>query len=103
MKTLVRASCDHCGDISIPIDYITVRVCRDADLHAYTLTCPRCARPIARESTQITTDLLHSAGAPRVLWSFPAELAEDHAGLPISPDDVLDFALALGAQPTAHR
>lgn len=103
MMTTVRAHCDDCGDLSTPIAFITVRICRDIPLTHYTLTCPRCAMPIARQCELTMAELLIRSGAESLVWSFPAELAEAHAGPPISHDDVLDFALALGATPTADR
>jgi len=94
--TTVRAQCPACGDVSLQIDDLTVRVCSDDDIpSSYRFRCPGCEQTVHREASPRIVDLLVSAGAPHEMWSWPAELAEHRAGPPLTHDDLLDLHVLL--------
>lgn len=93
--TTVRAQCPACGDVQLQIHDLAVRVCADDTSGTYRFRCPRCADTVQRPASARIVDLLVSAGAPRELWSWPAELAEVRTGPPLTPDDLLDMHVLL--------
>ncbi|MEX2099992.1 MAG: hypothetical protein WEB19_01125 [Acidimicrobiia bacterium] len=94
--TTVRAQCPTCGDISLEIVELTVRVCTDGVTPgAYRFRCPSCGDPVTRTASERIVDLLVSAGAVQEKWSWPAELKERPSGPPLTPDDLLDLHVML--------
>ena len=92
--TTVRAQCPSCGDVQLHIDDLTVRV-NDDGPSAYRFRCPGCEQTVQRDASPRIVDLLVTAGAPQELWRWPAELAEEHVGPPLTPDDLLDLHVLL--------
>ena len=85
-----------CGDVQLQIDDLTVRVCATTTSRARTASG---ARP-ARRRCPATASRAHRRPARLVRraaggLALPAELAEPHAGPPLTPDDLLDFHLML--------
>ena len=96
--TTVRAQCPECGDVKLQIHDLTVRVCLDERTHgAYRFRCPHCDQTVSRDASPRIVDLLVSAGAPREIWRWPAELAERPDGPALTPDDLLDLHVLLAA------
>ena len=94
--TTVRAQCPTCGDISLEIADLTVRICDDGVTPgAYRFRCPGCDETVHREASPRIVELLVSAGAPREMWRWPAELDERRSGPPLTPDDLLDLHVLL--------
>ena len=93
--TTVRAQCPACGDVQLGIHDLTVRVNDDARAGDYRFCCPGCAETVTRPASARIVDLLVSAGAAEEHWSWPAELAEQHDGPPLGPDDLLDLHVLL--------
>ena len=93
--TTIRAQCPDCGDVQLKIDELTVRVCDDHDDGAYRFRCPACRRTVSRAASARIVGLLLSAGAPREVWQWPAELAERPDGPPLTHDDLLDLHVLL--------
>lgn len=91
----VRASCPECGDVSLEVDDIHVRVCTDNDSGSYHFKCPSCDWIVYRDASERIVGLLQSSGAPCEEWRLPTELRESHAGDPITHDDILDFHFAI--------
>lgn len=87
----VRASCQDCGDVEITTDEVQVRVCVESSLGSYSFRCPRCELLVAKPAEAGVVHLLVSSGAPLTMWRLPAELAEVHAGPPLTHDDLLNF------------
>jgi hypothetical protein len=74
---------------------LTVRVCSDDDSGAYSFRCPGCDAPVAKPASSHIVELLVSSGVRLEMWRRPAELLENHGGAPLTPDDLLDFHVAL--------
>jgi hypothetical protein len=74
---------------------LTVRVCSDDDSGAYSFRCPGCDAPVAKPASAHIVELLVSSGVRLEMWRRPAELLENHGGAPLTPDDLLDFHVAL--------
>ena len=92
MATLIRATCNECGDVELGILDLVVRLCEDTESGTYVFRCPDCTRPVVRDADRPTIDLLVSSGVRLELWTLPAELIEPRpVGPPLSHDDLLDF------------
>lgn len=91
----MRATCPDCGDVNLPAEQYTVRLCTDDDTHAYNFRCPECRMRIAAQCSQRVSDLLVSNGAPMIVWRLPAELAEKKSGGALELEDLLNFHLLL--------
>lgn len=87
----VRATCDRCGDVEFTTADVVVRTCLENDRSTYAFCCPLCGGRIVKDAPPRVVDLLVVAGAEYVQWHLPAELAEHHAGQPITHDDLLEF------------
>jgi hypothetical protein len=103
----VRATCDHCGDIELSIEAVSVRICREDHDGTYLFDCPDCEAPHEKEASRRTLDLLVASGAAVTFWSVPVERLVDLSAGPLTHDHLLDFhdelqddhamAVALGA------
>lgn len=92
MATLIRATCDDCGDVELGTGDLLVRLCQDTDSGTYVFRCPRCDLAVVREADRPIVELLVSSGVQMELWSLPSELGEWHpTGKPWSHDDLIDF------------
>jgi hypothetical protein len=93
--TTIRAQCPTCGDVRLTAGELTVRVCSDDDHGSYRFRCPGCDAPVAKPASAHIVELLVSSGVRLEMWRRPAELLEHHSGPPLTPDDLLDFHVAL--------
>lgn len=96
--TVVRAWCTTCGDVALADGARTVvlRVCLDWPHAEYRFWCPGCARVSAVSASQQQLAILQDIGCATEAWRLPRELFEPvPAGAAFTPDDVLDWHLAL--------
>lgn len=87
----IRASCPDCGDVELTTADVRVRVCSFDETGTYSFQCPACRMVVVKGAEPRTIDLLVASGVELATWDLPAELSENHAGAPISHDDLLDF------------
>jgi hypothetical protein len=89
------ATCPGCGDVVVDIVSTRVRRGPDPATCRYGFVCPSCARRVEISAPGHLAAVLLCLGAreePQV-----PELLESHDGPPLTLDDVIDLALALGA------
>jgi hypothetical protein len=91
MATVIKASCQECGDVELAVDDLCVRVCAEDEQGSYVFRCPTCQMSVVKPAEQRIVDLLVASGVELVEWRLPAELYEAHHGDPISHDDLIDF------------
>ena len=91
LVALVRASCPTCGDVELPGTALHARRCETTGEGSYSFGCPECGTVVVKPADQRLLDLLVASGIPMTSWSLPSELAETHAGDPITYDDILAF------------
>ncbi len=91
MRTVIKASCQDCGDVELGVAELSVRVCADATQSSYVFRCPTCQMSVVKPAEQRIVDLLVASGVEVVEWQLPAELFEAHLGSAISHDDLIDF------------
>jgi hypothetical protein len=91
MATRIRASCEHCGDVELRVDDVTVRVCVDDDAGSYVFRCPGCDMAVVKDAEPRVVELLVASGVEVDYWARPLELAERRTGPAFTHDDLLDF------------
>ena len=91
MATVIKASCQDCGDVELRIDDVRVRVCTEAEAGTYVFRCPACQMSVVKPAEPRIVDMLVASGVELVQWALPAELFELHPGEPITHDDLIDF------------
>ncbi len=93
--TGIRATCSTCGDVSLTINDLRLRLCIETDQGEFRFRCNKCDKVTVNQISGPTFDLLLSTGAECYEWHLPAELYETHEGPRISHADVLEFHSAL--------
>lgn len=91
MATVIKASCQDCGDVELRIHDLRVRVCETAEAGSYVFRCPACQKSVAKQAEPRIVDMLVASGVELVKWELPAELFEPHPGARITHDDLIDF------------
>ena len=74
---------------------VQVMVCSGTNEGSYAFLCPACSLAVSKPAELDVVDLLVASGVCLSVWDMPAELAEAHAGAPISHDDLLEFHFQL--------
>ncbi|HWL34607.1 MAG TPA: hypothetical protein VNQ77_00300 [Frankiaceae bacterium] len=95
--TTIKASCPGCGEVELTSKDVTLMVCNHAPQSYYTFTCPKCSDAVRKPADDHVVSLLMSGGVRAEVWELPAEALEPKAGPVLTYDDLLDFALQLGA------
>ena len=94
--TIVRSTCDVCGDVEMRPEHLELRVCSDPKYSTYHFSCPSCHRLITKPAADGRVRLaLLGVGVHMVEWSLPDELHEPHDGPPLTSDDLIDLMLLL--------
>jgi len=91
MATVIKASCQDCGDVELGVTDVRVRVCSIDEAGTYVFRCPTCQMSVVKPAEARIVDLLVASGVRLEHWDLPAELFEAHPGAPISHDDLIDF------------
>jgi hypothetical protein len=91
MATVIKASCQECGDVELGVSELRVRVCTADTQGTYVFRCPSCQMSVTKPAEPRIVDLLVASGVELVEWELPAELYEAHRGAPITHDDLIDF------------
>ena len=95
--TTIKASCPRCGEVELTPADVSLMVCSHAPLSYYAFQCPGCADEVRKPADDHVVSLLVSGGVPATVWDVPAEALEPRSGDALTYDDLLDFALKLGA------
>jgi len=91
MATVIKASCQDCGDVELGVGDLRVRVCSVDELSTYVFRCPTCRMSVVKPAEPRVVDLLVASGVRLEHWDPPAELFEPHPGEPLTHDDLIDF------------
>jgi hypothetical protein len=91
MATVIKASCQDCGDVELGVRDLEVRVCAQYEQGTYVFRCPSCQMSVVKAAEPRIVDMLVASGVQLVEWKLPAELFEPRGGDPITHDDLIDF------------
>lgn len=87
----VTVACRTCGPVVLATrDVRAARSQTSPDEGLFAFTCPRCGRDVLQDAPATTVALLFASGARPLSGLVPFELAEQHAGPPITWDELLD-------------
>jgi len=90
----VKVDCTTCGPQLLRPSALHVTIV-GAD-HRVAFFCPRCTEEISKPIDQVASEfLVDRLGVHYEIVDVPAEFLEVKGGPPISPDDVMDFAMAI--------
>jgi hypothetical protein len=95
MTTVIKASCESCGNIQLGPDEVTLKVCTYAPKSYYEFACPHCHVVIHKYADEHVVSLLVGGGVRAEIFEVPNEALEPKCGPPLTYDDLLDFALQL--------
>lgn len=99
MSTVVKCTCNECGDVRVDISQVTLRYLAETSYEdaQYRFRCPTCKKIVLKDTSPDVANTLYTAGATVERYELPIEILErpndDVAA--ISLDDVLDLGLAL--------
>ncbi len=91
MATVIKASCQDCGEVELTVADLEVRVCTEGEHGTYVFRCPTCLMSVAKDAEPRVLEMLVASGVSLVQWHLPAELFELRTGPPITHDDLIDF------------
>lgn len=91
----IKASCPTCGDVELTTRDVQVLLCATTNEGSYAFRCPACSLAVSKPAEPRIVDVLVASGVRLSVWQMPAELDEEHAGAPISYDDLLEFHFEL--------
>ena len=91
MATLVRVTCETCGDQTVTTATVRCRVCIDNSDSQYRFTCPTCEQIVIKQSERRVIDLLAASGVRVDLWKLPRELMMESTANQLNHDDLIDF------------
>ena len=91
----IKASCPSCGVVELTPADVQLMVCSHAPLSYYAFQYSQCHTEVRKPADDHVVSLLVNAGIAAEVWDLPAEALETKTGLPLTYDDILDFALSL--------
>ncbi|MBA2724435.1 MAG: hypothetical protein H0U53_00450 [Actinobacteria bacterium] len=89
--TTIKATCPGCGEISLTVDDIILRIGVVSKGSSYGFDCPGCEEFVQKPADERVVRLLLSGGVMPILVHIPAEALEVHEGPPVNHDDILAF------------
>lgn len=94
--SIVHMTCPCCGAQELRPSALHVTVFDVDKPHRIAFFCPGCTEEITHLlSAEACQFLIHEMGVGYAYMDVPAEALEEKTGPPISPDDVLEFALRI--------
>lgn len=93
--TGIKTTCPVCGDVTITPSEVRLVIHPDPDRSHYVFTCPVCREKVTKAACEQIIQMLVRVGIVPERIVIPAEALEEHAGRPVTWDDVLDFTASL--------
>lgn len=94
MAATIKATCPHCGDVSLAPDEVLLELLVPSARHQghdrYWFTCPDCSREVRKPADERIVQLLRSGGVPvRELRPHPERMPA--VASPLTRDHLLAF------------
>ncbi len=93
--TIIKATCPVCGDVELTHDQVRLVMHPVRERSFYAFVCETCDDEVRKPAGPEVVRLLKLGGVVAETPDIPAEALEDHSGLPMSMDEVLDFIVWL--------
>lgn len=91
--TIIRASCNTCGEVKLTVDDLTIRTCVGREGGEYRWRC-QCGI-VVKQAEQNVIFLLRSTGVKEETWELPLELIEHPTDGVLTEDAIIEFEQAL--------
>lgn len=101
--TFLKTTCEHCGEIELPIDRVVLRIRMSEDNGMCVFRCPLCGCRFVREANEAMIVMLLAVGIEVSVWSTPVSRRVDTALPAFTHDDLTAFRRHLGAEPDLLR
>ena len=89
--TIIKATCPVCGDVELTNEQVRLVMHPVRDRSFYSFVCGTCDDEVRKPAGPEVVRLLKLGGVVAETPEIPAEALEEHSGLPLSTDEVLDF------------
>ena len=93
--TVIKATCPSCGDVELTPQQVRLVTSNLPEGSYYSFTCEACGDLVRKPAGAEVVRLLRVGGVVVERVHVPAEALEEHAGPPLTWDDVLDFEIWL--------
>lgn len=94
--TFVKTTCEHCGEIELPVDRVVLRICENEDSGVCVFRCPTCGERFVREANDAMIVMLLAVGIEVSMWSSAVTGPVDGDLPAITYDDLATFRRHLG-------
>lgn len=101
--TFVKTTCEHCGEIELPVDRVVLRIFENEDSGVCVFRCPSCSRRFVKEANDAMIVMLLAVGIEVSLWSSAVTGPVDGDLPAISYGDLMAFRQRLGEDPALLR
>lgn len=91
--TVIKASCDRCGDVRLDASEVTIRTCVGKLGGEYRWMC-KCGI-VVKHAEESIMNILRAANIKEEFWELPLELIEHPLDGNLSEDDLIDLNLSL--------
>lgn len=99
--SFLKTTCDHCGEIELPVERVLLRIDERDDSGVCVFRCPTCGRRFVKEANDAMMVMLLAVGIEVSMWSSSMSSGRGAArsDLPaLSPADLAEFRAQLGAE-----
>lgn len=95
--SLLKTTCETCGEIELPIERVLLRICETDDTGVCVIRCPSCGVRFVKEANDAMIVMLLAVGIEVSMWSSALNGPADTGELPaITHDDLVAFQRHLG-------
>ena len=94
--SLLKTTCEHCGEIELPVERVLLRICEDDDTGVCVIRCPGCSRRFVKEANDAMIVMLLAVGIEVSMWSSALNGQDVSALGAITHDELVDFGRRLG-------
>ncbi|MFN8053582.1 MAG: hypothetical protein U0Q22_19255 [Acidimicrobiales bacterium] len=96
--SLLKTTCEHCGEIELPIERVLLRICEDDDTGVCVIRCPSCSRRFVKAANEAMMVMLLAVGIEVSVWSaaVSGSVADDLGA--ITPAELAEFGRRLGLE-----
>ena len=93
--SLLKTTCERCGEIELPVERVLLRICESEDSGVCVIRCPSCGLRFVKEANDAMIVMLLAVGIEVSMWSTSVQgrsAATPAAPLPpISHADIAHF------------
>lgn len=101
--SLLKTTCEHCGEIELPVERVLLRICEDDDTGVCVIRCPNCSRRFVKAANEAMMVMLLAVGIEVSVWSSALRSSGGEDLGAITPRELAEFRRRLGHEPDLLR